>query len=75
MARDYVKNGLRSGEQVTIKTDRISEEGAYVCIPVETLDKVAGLLEDALDVTDFPYTCGKLICEIKKELFPEEESR
>ena len=80
MARDYKEERLRSGDKVTIKTDRISEEGAYVCVPVEALDKVKLLIEEqkkyVLEWNEVTYKEQLGVLEdIENELFPEESSK
>lgn len=71
MARDYKeRTGLRSGDGEMIHIgDRINKEGAYVSVPVETLENVRKLIKE--------YYGGSASCfvvsAIDYELFPEED--
>lgn len=82
MVRDYKeRTGLRSSDGETINIgDVLSQEGAYVCVPVETLDVVKGHIAIA-ENTEFLDDEGRedvrqyflfVLCLIKNELFPEE---
>lgn len=69
MARDYKKEErLRSAQEAI----RIEKEGAYVCIPVETLEKVKDIITDMFEWGIRDETIREWLGELKDELFPEE---
>ena len=74
MARDYKeRTGLRSsdGEMIHIG-DRISEEGAYVAVPVETLERVRTIIDTTLHKLQARGLGKNALCSVYEELFPEE---
>ena len=72
MARDYKEEMDKSLRRSPIRIDKISEEGAYVAVPVETLERVRTIIDTTLHKLQARGLGKNALCSVYEELFPEE---